>query len=225
MRPRGNRGRVPPAFVGCALALALAACAAAPVRYYTLASTAPPQAVRQVADVSGRKMPIHFDLASVGVPERLARPQMVVRSAADRGSTRVDVLEQQRWSSPFDSELRDALASAIASRLGAVDVTRGGQLPGHPVYRIAVRLRQFDAILDQRVNADFGWTITRSDDERNAICRSFDSEPVSAGMDGLVQGVQRAVANTADRIAAQIARLQDNRSAPCDSREAPGSAS
>lgn len=210
------RGRTKlPGLLGCAAALALAACAAAPVRYYTLASAAPGPAARQLARTPVGEAAIHFNIAPVGVPERLARPQMVVRSETSAASTRVDVLEQQRWSASFDSELRDALATAIALRLHGVDVTRGGGLPGHPVYRIAVRLRHFDATLDRQVNASFGWTITRSDDARHAICQSFAAEPVGAGMDELVQGIQRTVASAAERIAAQIADLQADRPAAC----------
>ena len=193
-----------------AAALTLAACAAAPVRYYTLANPATPPA----APLRGGAA-IHFEMAPVGVPERLARPQMVVRNEADASSTSVNVLEQQRWTSSFDSELRDAFGVAIAARLGAVDVTRGGHLPGHPVYRIAVQVRQFDATLAKEVDARFGWTITRSDDDRNAVCQALASQAVGPGMDELVQGIQRVVAATADRIAAQIAALQESRTARC----------
>ncbi len=207
--------------------LVLVACASTPVRYYTLANSLQPPAVPLQL-----KPTIHFEMAPVGVPERLARPQMVVREDADASSTSVKVLEQQRWTSPFDSELRDAFGVAIAARLGAVDVTRGGHLPGHPVYRIAVQVRQFEATLGKEVDARFGWTITRSDDDRNAVCQALASQPVAAGMDELVQGIQRVVAITADRIAAQIVALQEGRPAPCPGpvsatktrRSAPGTA-
>lgn len=211
---------------GIAAALVLAACAAAPTRYYTLSSgallTASTQATNQAAQSRTGSALIHFEVAPVGVPDRLARPQMVVRSESDGPSTRLDVLEQHRWSSPFDSELRDALATAIASRLGAVDVTRGGRLAGQPVYRVAVQLLHFAATLNQQVDASFGWTITRSDDGRNAICQTAASQAIGADMDELVQGVQRVVASAADRIAAQITQLQADRTAQCALKETPG---
>lgn len=221
---------------GCAaVVLAVAACAAPPVRYYSLAgspvtSAAPVVAATTAAAAGGSvasgaargASQIHIDVGPVGVPERLARPQMVVRSNdGDSASTQVRVLEQQRWSSSFDSELRDAFGSAIAARAGAVDVTRGGRLPGHPVYRISIRIQHFEAILDDRVDARIGWTITRSDDNRSAICQATVSGAGGRGLDDLVQGVQAVVAQAADRIATQVVQLHASGKASCDGAAEP----
>ncbi len=200
-----------------AIALVLAACTAPPVRYYSLAGVpnAPAAAGRPAGNAAARPQ-IHIDVGPVGVPERLARPQLVVRgNGSDEASTRITVLEQQRWSSSFDSELRDAFGSAIAARAGAVDVTRGGRLPGHPVYRVAIRIQHFEAIVDDRVDARVGWTITRSDDTRNAICQAAVSAPAGKGIDDLVQGVQEVVALASDRIAGQLLELQAAGRASC----------
>jgi uncharacterized lipoprotein YmbA len=199
-----------------AAALAMAACAVPPVRYYSLAATPAPSATAASERPSGAGAQIHLEVGPVGVAERLAKPQIVIRSnGGDNDSARVQVLEQQRWSSTFDSELRDAFGSAIAARAGAVDVTRGGRLPGHPVYRIAIRLQYYEAILDQRVDARFGWTITRSDDTRNAICQVAVNAPAGKGLDDLVQAVQGVVAQAADRIAAQVLQLHATGKAAC----------
>ena len=213
--------------LACVLAaLTLAACAAAPVRYYSLAGAPQGRVTGPVDAGSAARQQIHFEVGPVGVPDRLAKPQMVVRdqgSEAGAGaSTRVRVLEQQRWSSSFDSELRDAFGNAIAARARAVDVTRGGRLPGHPVYRIAIRVQHYEAILDDQVRARFGWTITRSDDARSAICHVAVSAPGGKGLDDLVQGVQEIVGHAADRIAAQLLQLQASGSAACESGDAGG---
>jgi uncharacterized lipoprotein YmbA len=204
-----------------ALVLALTACAAAPVRYYTLAHATPdgPAAAGgQRTALPGRAggPPLQIEVGPVGVADRLARPQLVVRGSADPASTQVSVLEQQRWSSPFDSELRDAFGVAIAARLGAIDVTRGGGLPEQPVYRIALQLRRFDATLDRQVDALFAWTITRSDDERNAVCQAFASQTIGTGIDELVQGIQRVVTVIADRVAGHVSQLAQGRTVSCD---------
>jgi len=188
----------------------LSACASAPTRFYTLADTAAPATA--VASIPGGQT--FIEVAPVSVPERLARPQIVVRTDA----TRVDILEQDRWSAPFNNELRDALASGVANRLGAVDVTRGGRPVNQPVYRIVVELRQLDAVKGGKVDATFGWTITRSDNSSSAVCRLAVVEPASGlGVDGVVQGMQRAVGNAADAIAADVTALRAGKTGVCSS--------
>lgn len=198
---------------GVTLVLTIAACALPPVRYYTLATEAPPPSTAQATRKADGM--IYFAVSPVGVPERLARPQIVVRSGSDAGSSQVSVYEQQRWSSSFDNELRDVFGAAIAARVAGIDVTRGGQVPGQPIYRVAIQLLRFDATLDKQVDAAFGWTITRSDDARNAVCQLTGSQPIGPGMDDLVGGIQRLVASAADRIATQIAQLQKASKASC----------
>ncbi|MFC5475733.1 PqiC family protein [Paraherbaspirillum soli] len=191
-----------------AAALLLAACASAPTRYYTLSAPLPDAAVAQTP-------PIFIEVMPVAVPERLARPQLVVRPQGVQNA-RVEILEQDRWSSPFNNELRDALAGGIANRLGAVDVTRGGRPSSQAAYRIAVELRHYDAVPGAQVQATFGWTITRSDDSRSAACQLSVTEAVNgAGMDALALGVQRAVAAAAAAISANVTALQANRTVQC----------
>ncbi|WP_081768706.1 membrane integrity-associated transporter subunit PqiC [Herbaspirillum sp. RV1423] len=204
------------------LTLTLVACASAPTRFYTLAGPTPdtqtpparPAASATLSVISNAPRQTYIEVLPVSVPERLARPQIVVRT----DDTRVDILEQDRWSAPFNNELRDALASGVANRLGAVDVTRGGRPAGRPVYRIVVELRQLDAMKGGKVDAAFGWTITRSDDNSSAVCRLTVLEPApGVGVDGVVQGMQRAVANVANAIAADVAALREGKTGVCSS--------
>ena len=189
-RGRGAARCAPAVAATVALAAALlAACAAPPTRYYTLAGdtlvTGAPAQAGGVASGSPAAGRLYVEVGPVGVPERLARPQIVVRSDADPASTRVDVLEQQRWSASFDRELRDAFAVAVAAQAGAVDVTHGGLPPGQPVYQVSIQLRRFDATPGTAVDAAYGWTIRRSDDDRNTLCQVAVSEPVGAAMDAV----------------------------------------
>ena len=89
-------------------------------QYYSLADTAAPSR----ALVSAGGAPAYLELAPIAMPERFARPQLVVRKKNAPDSPAVDILEQHRWSSSFENELRDTLGSGIASRLGAVDAER-----------------------------------------------------------------------------------------------------
>lgn len=194
-----------------AAALFAAGCASAPDRYYTLA--APTEAAAPL--LTGG--PVFIEMAPVAVPERLARPQMLVQQPGGR-SAEVALLEQHRWSSSFENELRDALASGIASRLGAIDVTKGGRQPTQPAWRISVQVRQFDAIENTRVDAALSWTVRRSDADRSATCQWSASESVGGGIDALAQGAQRVTAKAADAIARHLAKLQVDAAAPCRMR-------
>ena len=188
-------------------ALLLGACASPPTLYYTLAA---PAAVPAVAP-SNTAAPLWIELAPLAVPERLARPQLVVRSAGDATRSQVEILEQHRWASSFENEMRDALASGIAARLGALDGTKGGRPAAAPVTRIAVQLRQFDAVDGTRVDASFGWTVRRPDPAVALVCQGSLSEPVAGtGIDALAQAAQRLTGNAAAAIARSVAGLQPN---------------
>jgi uncharacterized lipoprotein YmbA len=198
------------AALSCAAVLLLAACGSTPPdRYYTLAAPG-----GLAAPTAAPAVPVFIELAPVAVPERLARPQMVVSPAGGR-SAEVALLEQHRWSSSFENELRDALASGIAARLGAIDVTKGGRQPGTPAWRIAVQVQQFDAVENTRVDAALSWTVRRSDADRSATCQWRGSEPVGPGIDALAQGAQRVASSASEAIARHVARLQQAPDAAC----------
>ena len=194
--------------VAAAVAALLSACSSPVTRYYTLAEPAPATAPRSAT-------PLFVELAPLALPERLARPQMVVRKAG-AASTEVEVLEQHRWSSSFESELRDALASGVAARVGAADSTRGGRQTGQPAWRIAVQVRQFDAIDGTRVDAALSWTLRRTDADRSAACQWSASEPAGAGIDALAQAAQRLTARASEAIARHVAAAQAGTLADCN---------
>ncbi|RST52835.1 membrane integrity-associated transporter subunit PqiC [Variovorax sp. DXTD-1] len=197
-----------PPLLGAAAAalIVLAGCASKPDNYYTLASTVP--AAEAAPSTIGTAAPIYIELAPVAVPERLARPQMVV--GRSNGSVQVDVLEQHRWAASFESELQDALASGIAARLGALDVTKGGRQTSQPVWRIAVQVRQFDAVDGGRVDAGFSWTLRRTDETRTMVCQLNVGEGVASGIDAVAQAAQRITAAAAAAIARSVSAGRAN---------------
>ncbi|MGJ7531548.1 MULTISPECIES: PqiC family protein [unclassified Variovorax] len=198
------------AFVAAAaLAVLAAGCASKPDNYYTLAS--PVAAAEAAPSTLGSAAPLYIELAPVAVPERFARPQMVVRQP--NGSVQVEVLEQHRWAASFENELRDALASGIAGRLGALDVTKGGRQSSQPVWRIAVQLQQFDAVDGGRVDASFNWTLRRSDQARTVVCQLNLGEAVGSGMDAVAQGAQRVTSAAAAAMARSVSAARANPSA------------
>ena len=159
---------------------------------------------RQRSQREIQSIPIFIDVLPVNVPERLARPQLVVRSGGSGPQTQLFILEQDRWSSPFNYELRDAFASGIASQIGGVNDVRGIRAPDQPGYRIAIELSQFDAIVGDSVQAGFGWTITRSTDGRSIACYAAITEPIGGGIEGVVAGIQRVVASVVEGVSKNL---------------------
>jgi len=222
MSPMHNRNRTSLA-AAALIALALAGCGGTPTRYYTLAepASAPASAPRGSADAAT----LVIEMAPVAMPERFARPQLVVRrtgsvlqgeqKASERAQAEVEVLEQSRWSSSFEYEMRDALGAAIAQRLSAFDATQVGRPRGVPVYRIAVQMRQFDALPGERIDSAFGWSVRRSDGDALLTCQMQLSETVSGGLDGVATGAQRITGRLADEIARTVSALAASRSARC----------
>ncbi len=182
---------------GC---LAVAGCAGQPTLYYTLADSDSPTTA---APASASATPIYIDMAPLAVPERLARPQIVIRQQGD-ANAQVEVLEQHRWASSFENELRDALASGVAKRLAAIDITKGGRQATTPAYRIAVQVRQFDAIEGSRIDGSFSWTFRRTDETRVSACQLNLSEPVGTGIEAVAQGARRLTGKLAAAIARSV---------------------
>ncbi len=192
----------------------LAACSGPTTRYYSLAETAPP-ATATASTAKPGAAPLFIELAPLSVPERLARPQMVVRQKDGADAAQVAVLEQHRWASSFDSELRDALGSAIAGRLGAVDGTKTNRPRGQPAVRIAVQVNRFDAVVDSRIDAAFSWTLRRTEDGPSAGCQLGLAQPIGTGMEAVAQGARAVASQLADAIAASVKAQQAGQTPPC----------
>lgn len=208
-----------------AAALLAAGCASAPeTRFYTLSdplqSSEPKDSLPRSLP-SSSPGPIFIDVMPVTVPERLARPQLVVRTKGQE--TQLFILEQERWSSHFNYELRDAFATRIANQIGAINETRGSRSPDQSGYRIAIELSKFDAIVGDQVQARFSWTVTRTTDGRTAACYSTLSESVSGGIGGVVKGVQRMVSSVAADISRNLIELDMGLAATCVASTRKGS--
>lgn len=196
------------------LALLLAAaCASTGPQYYSLADNRPLQAASAPAagQAGSTATRLAIEVAPVAMPERFARPQLVVRQKGAADSAQVDILEQHRWASSFEEELRDALASGIAGRLGAIDATRAPAPRGQPVVRIAVQLHRFDATQGGSVDASFGWTLRRADKQAVSSCRLSLSEPVGGGIEAVAAGARRVSSQLAEAIAGSVEAVQAGR--------------
>lgn len=171
----------------------LAACASAPVHYYTLVP-APDAAPSESAAAPAN---FQFELMPVGVPAQDDVPQLVVR----QGGQAVALLNGERWSAPLADEVRGALAVELARRTHAQDITGTAPTRGKPVLRIKVDVRRFDSSPGSYALIDVTWTIRELASQAVLTCSSRINESVGQGYDGLVAGHQHALATLAGQIA------------------------
>ncbi|MDQ0141868.1 PqiC family protein [Cupriavidus necator] len=189
-----------------AVAAVVAGCASPEPRYYTLAQghnavAAPVPAAAPSTDT------LWLEVAPVRVPERLNRPQLVVRDGggSDAG---LRLLDLSRWSAPLPDELRDALSQRLQATLGAVDTYQQGLSDVQPLYRITTEVLRLDADLGQRAGATINWTVRRLPDGK-VVSGSTQAElPAPGAVEGVVTAYREIVASTARDIAAGVQSLR-----------------
>ncbi|KQV58094.1 hypothetical protein ASE26_24270 [Duganella sp. Root198D2] len=177
---------------GVVLALSLAGCASPPPeRFYSLSNG--------MEAAAGVPNPGYYiEVQNVTVPQQVARSQLVVTS----GEGRIDLLEQERWSSPPASEIGQALSLAVSGELGAIDVFRTQPPEKATLYRISTNVQRFESAPGKYALLDAVWSVRLAGSAQVLTCRSTAREEVAAGYDALVMGHRRAVA----RVAADIAK-------------------
>lgn len=186
--------------------LALAGCASAPIRYYTLVSPTPRVTTPTPA-------PYAFELMPVGVPAQVDVPQLVVRA----GGQGMQLLDGQRWIAPLGDEIRGALAADLTQALGVADLS-GLPADGKPRLRIKVDVRRFESVPGQHASIDAAWSLHRvgtGTAQPALACVTRVDEKVGAGFDALVSGHQRALAALARRIATAARAYESGSTGGC----------
>jgi len=175
-------------------ALMLGGCASAPPeRFYSLSNGMAPAA-------SVPNPGYYIEVQNVSVPQQVARSQLVVTS----GEGRIDVLEQERWSSPPASEIGQALSLAVSGELGAIDVFRTQPPEKATVYRISTGVLRFESAPGKYALLDTVWSVRQAGSTQVLTCRTTAREEVAPGYDALVIGHRRALARLASDIAKAV---------------------
>ena len=195
---------------GLGAALALAACASAPLHYYTLIAPAGEPAGGLVVQSATPSLP--FELLPVGIPAQVDQPQLVVRE----GGQAMAMLDSERWIAPLGDEVRSALSGDLARELHSQDVSG---LPGNeqPLLRIKLDLRRFDSQPGGYALIEGNWSVRLLHGAHGGTlnCSSRISETVGPGYAALVQGHQRAIGQLAAQIASTARALGNGQAATC----------
>ncbi|MEX3949870.1 membrane integrity-associated transporter subunit PqiC [Paraburkholderia sp. EG287B] len=195
----------------CSIAALVAACTSVPeVQTYTL-GTAPRPALRENASVDESAHPAFLiDVAPVVVPAQVARRQLVLQ----KDPVRVQVMEQERWSTAPADEIRQSLSARLSAALGTFEVASVPFQADQPVYRVSVVVQRFESWYASHALLDTVWTVRPRTGATMLTCHSIYSVPVGNGFGELVKGHQQAVSQLSDEIAAAILAVQQESPAP-----------
>ena len=199
---------------GCYLRFALAwlvgvvgvGCTSEPVRYYTL--TPPSDKTWPASETT-----LAIDVRVVHIPPQLNRSGLMVRT----GPTEVTILENERWASPLNDEIKDALRLDLQRRLDRMT----GWRPAFAKLTLDVDVQQFEAQVGQYALLQASWSATqsgtdlRSNGARTATCTFQADEKIHTGYAEIVEGYQREIAALADAIVAVLTSSASSVEASC----------
>jgi len=181
-------------------------CTSAPVRYYTL--TPPPDKTLPASETT-----LTIDVRVVHTPPQLNRAELMVRA----GPTEVTLLENERWASPVNDEIKDALRLELQRRMGRMT----GFRPAFAKLTLDVDVHHLEAEFGRYALLEASWTATlsapgqRAGGARVTSCTFHADENVHAGYTGIVEGYQREIAALADAIVAALTNPASGSDAPC----------
>jgi uncharacterized lipoprotein YmbA len=187
-------------------------CTSAPVRYYTL--TPPPDKPLPALETT-----LAIDVRVVHTPPQLNRSELMVRT----GPTEVTLLENERWASPVNDEIKDAVRLELQRRLDRLS----GLRPASTKLTLDIDVQHLEAELGRYALLEASWSATssatgqRSNGARATACTFRADEKIQVGYAGIVEGYQREVAALADAIVAVLTSSADGMDTPCQT--SPGS--
>jgi uncharacterized lipoprotein YmbA len=181
-------------------------CTSAPVRYYTL--TPPPDKT-----VPASKTSLAIDVRIVHTPPLLRRAELMVRT----GPTEVTILDNERWASPVNDEIKEALRFELQRRLSRLS----GLRPGFTKLTLDVDLQQLEAELGQYALLRASWSATlsatdpRSSGAQATACTFQAEEKIRSGYAEIVEGYQREIAALAEAIVVALTSAETGIDASC----------
>jgi uncharacterized lipoprotein YmbA len=181
-------------------------CTSAQVRYYTLIP--PPDKTLPASETT-----LAIDVRVHHIPPQLNRAELMVRT----GSTEVTLLENERWASPVNDEIKDALRLQLQRRLDRMT----GLRPVATKLTLDIDVQQLEAELGQYALLEASWSATlsakgqRSNVAPATTCAFQADEKIHRGYAGIVEGYQRETAALADAIVGVLTSPASGTDAPC----------
>ena len=174
------------------VAVAVAGCASAPSRFYTLNSTAKSDGTPDA----------HYAVlvGPVTVPAEVDRPQFTVQVAPNR----VAVDEFNRWAAPLNENIARVVADDLAALLGTPRVAAVPLANFDPAYRVTIYIQKFETVPGKSVRIEAVWVVRKSAGGVSLSGRTVAVEPAPGDFDALAAAHSRALAKVSSDIAAAI---------------------
>ena len=181
-------------------------CTSAPVRYYTL--TSPPDPTLSVPETT-----VAIDVRVVHTPPQLKHSELLVRT----GLTEVTILDNERWASPLNDEIKEALRLELQRR----EARMTGLRAAFTKLTIDIDVRHFEAELGKYALLEVSWSAALSatgaqpTGMRAIGCTFRSEEKIPAGYAGMVEGYQREIAALTEAIVAVLTSSANGIDASC----------
>jgi uncharacterized protein len=183
-----------------------AGCTSAPVHFYTLAP--PPDKTFPASATT-----LAIDVRVVHTPPQLNRAELMVRT----GPTEVTLLENERWASPVNDEIKEAVGLELRRRVDRMT----GWHPAFTKLTLDINVQQLEAELGRYALLEASWRATlsaagqRSNGALGTTCTFHADEKIHTGYAGMVEGYQRLIAALADAIVVALASPAGGIDASC----------
>jgi uncharacterized protein len=190
--------RITQLFLITLVAAAVAGCASAPSRFYTLSSTATATAAPAVN--------YSVLVGPVSIPAEVDRPQFTLQVEPNR----VEVEEFDRWVGPLNENIARVVAGNLAVLLGTPRVAVAPLANFDPAYQVTLNIQRFDSVRDQAtktetVLVEAVWVVRKVAGGIAHSGRTVAHESVpGGGFDELAAAHSRALATVSSDIAAAI---------------------
>ena len=189
--------------------VAVAGCASAPSKFYSLSSTSTPIGIAPAN--------LAVLVGPISIPAGVDRPEFVVQD----GANQVDIEEFNRWSAPLNDSIAKVVAGDLSVLLGTPDVATAPLANFNAAYRVTLDVQRFDSIRGQGAVLDAVWVVRKANGATQTG-RTVAHETAQGGsFDALAAAHSRALARMSADIATAI-RAEDSQTAKQKSADAAG---
>ena len=156
-----------------------------------------------VATPAAEGSSVSVQVGPVTIPSSVDRPQFVISA----GPNQYTLDEYNRWASPLDEAITDALVGDLSALLGSPSVTNSTSGIGNASYRVGVQVQRFESRLDSSVSFEAAWVVKRLADDSVVSGRTVVQQPAPNGYPDLAIAYSQAVGRLASEVAAAVRQL------------------